>query len=806
MYTSIVALPLLGALGAGFGGRFLGRRGAPVIATAAVAATFALAVTAWVQVGLMGQPVHIAGGPWVQSRAFAVNWGLLFDSLTVTMLVVVTGVSALVHLYAVAYMATDPHLPRFHAYLSFFTFAMVVLVTGDNLLQLFLGWEGVGVASYLLINFWYTRLGANKAALKAMLCNKVGDCALGLAILGLVDLVGALDYATLFVALTPEVQAATVEVFGVEMHALSWIAALLFGGAVGKSAQLGLHPWLPDAMEGPTPVSALIHAATMVTAGVFLLARMSPLLELTPGVLEVIAVWGAATALFAGTVGVVQNDLKRVIAYSTCSQLGYMVFACGVSQYDLAIFHLANHAAFKALLFLGAGSVIHAVGDEQDMRKLGGLQALLPFTATAMGIGSLALVGFPFLTGFYSKDPILEGAFATATASGRFAWTLGLLAAGCTAYYSFRLIHLTFLNRPNAARAATYAGVHEAPRLMAVPLAVLTVLSVVLGYVTKDMAAGQGTAYWAGALAMHPGATSASFEMETVPTALKHAPLATVAAGFALAWAVSTARGMRAGWALKRTPLAQTLYAFGNQRWYFDGVINTFLAAPVVAWGYHGTLKALDKGAFEAFGPTGIVRLTSALHRGVARWQTGSLAHYTLAFIVGAVAVLTAVAATLTLAPAAAPGSPAAAAAAALEALEGTPGAGAGETLEAWAHAAQGAGLRGALAVALGAAIVFVGVQRASLAEAADQQAQADALAHAWARVAPEPRPVAVSPLYALAARWGAWARGRVTARTRPLAAAVRGAAARYGLIARRGLASSARPTPRPRGEDGASR
>jgi len=649
MYTSIVALPLLGALGAGFGGRWLGRRGSPALATALVMATFVLAVTAWVEVGLGGAPVHLEGGPWVQSRAFAVQWGLLFDALTVTMLVVVTGVSALVHLYAIAYMATDPHLPRFHAYLSFFTFAMVILVTGDNLLQLFLGWEGVGVASYLLINFWYTRLGANKAALKAMLCNKVGDCFLALALLALVDLTGALDYATLFGSLNAEVRRATVSLGGVEVHALSLIALLLFGGAVGKSAQLGLHPWLPDAMEGPTPVSALIHAATMVTAGVFLLARMSPLLERTPGVLNVVAVWGAATALFAGTVGVVQNDLKRVIAYSTCSQLGYMVFACGLSQYDLAVFHLATHAAFKALLFLGAGSVIHAVGDEQDMRKLGGLQTLLPFTATAMGIGTLALVGFPFLAGFYSKDPILEGAYATLTASGRFAWTLGLLAAFCTSYYSFRLVNLTFLNRANAPQAATYAGVHEAPVLMALPLGILACVSLAVGYLAKDAAMGQGTAYWGAALSLRPGASSASFEMETLPTLIKHVPLAMVAGGFLVAYAVSTRGGMAWGWAMKRRPWVQTAYAFANQRWYFDGVINAFLARPVVAWAYHGSLKALDKGAFEVFGPTGLVAGAGFLHRQVTALQTGSLQHYTLTFVVGAVALLTGLALTVTL-------------------------------------------------------------------------------------------------------------------------------------------------------------
>ncbi len=428
MYLLIILLPLISALTAGLFGRFIGREGAKWITTSSIFITFLMSCVAFYEVALAGSPCYFEVMTWIDSEMFSTSWGFMFDSLTVVMLVVVTCVSTLVHLYSTEYMGGDPHLPRFMSYLSLFTFFMLILVTADNFLQMFVGWEGVGLCSYLLINFWFARLQANKAAIKAMLVNRVGDFGLALGIFAIFLTFKSIDYATVFAA-APSVIGQTTTFFNFEVDTLTLICLLLFVGAVGKSAQIGLHTWLPDAMEGPTPVSALIHAATMVTAGVFLLARCSPIFEYAPTALVVVTVMGAMTAFFAGTTGLLQNDLKRVIAYSTCSQLGYMVFACGLSGYSVGVFHLANHAFFKALLFLSAGSVIHAMGDEQDMRKMGGLVRVLPYTYAMFFIGSLALMGFPFLTGFYSKDVILEIAYAHYTLHGHFAHWLGTLAA-----------------------------------------------------------------------------------------------------------------------------------------------------------------------------------------------------------------------------------------------------------------------------------------------------------------------------------------------------------------------------------------
>jgi proton-translocating NADH-quinone oxidoreductase chain L len=389
------------------------------------------------------------------------------------MLVVVTFISTLVHLYSVEYMEKDPHLYRFMSYLSLFTFFMLMLITANNFLQLFLGWEGVGVSSYLLINFWFTRLQANKAAIKAMLVNRMGDFSLLLGIFTIIFSFNSLDYDIIF-SLVPLYVNYTVLIYTFEIPLIDLICVLLFLGAMGKSAQLGLHTWLPDAMEGPTPVSALIHAATMVTAGVFLLARCSYFFEFSPISLNFIVLIGATTAFFAATVGLFQNDMKKVIAYSTCSQLGYMIFACGLSSYDVGLFHLYNHAFFKALLFLGAGSVIHALGDEQDMRKMGGVKNILPFSYAIMLIGSLALIGFPFLAGFYSKDIILEVCFAKQTITGHFSFILGVFAAFCTAFYSSRLLFLVFLSNPNGNKNIII-NAHEGGFKMTLPLFLLVI-------------------------------------------------------------------------------------------------------------------------------------------------------------------------------------------------------------------------------------------------------------------------------------------------------------------------------------------
>jgi len=546
-------------------------------------------------------------------------------------LVVVTCVSTLVHLYSTEYMGGDPHLPRFMSYLSLFTFFMLILVTADNFLQMFVGWEGVGLCSYLLINFWFARLQANKAAIKAMLVNRVGDFGLALGIFAIFLTFKSIDYATVFAA-APSVIGQTTTFFNFEVDTLTLICLLLFVGAVGKSAQIGLHTWLPDAMEGPTPVSALIHAATMVTAGVFLLARCSPIFEYAPTALVVVTVMGAMTAFFAGTTGLLQNDLKRVIAYSTCSQLGYMVFACGLSGYSVGVFHLANHAFFKALLFLSAGSVIHAMGDEQDMRKMGGLVRVLPYTYAMFFIGSLALMGFPFLTGFYSKDVILEIAYAHYTLHGHFAHWLGTLAAFFTAFYSMRLLYLTFLAETNSYRQIMQHA-HDAPFAMGFPLFVLSLGSMFIGYLTKDMIIGVGTDFWGNALFTHPNNLT-MLEAEFIPHYIKLVPVV-----FSLTGAISAfilyMSYSNSLYELKVSPMGRKMYTFLNRKWFFDKVYNDYVTQNMLSFGYHTSYKLIDRGVFEFLGPLGLSRLVSKRGSGFASLQTGFLYHYAFVMLLG---------------------------------------------------------------------------------------------------------------------------------------------------------------------------
>ena len=494
MYLNLIFLPLIGSLTAGLFGRFIGPKGSSIITVVCLGSSFLISSFIFFEVSLMDCCTYIKLVKWIDSELLNVDWGFLFDSLTATMCCVVTFVSFLVHLYSTEYMAHDPHLSRFMSYLSLFTFFMLILVTADNFIQMFVGWEGVGLCSYLLINFWFTRIQANKAAIKAMVLNRIGDFGLALGIFTIFIVFKSVDYATVF-SMTPLFFNNSFLFLNFELNLLDLIGFLLFIGAIGKSAQLGLHTWLPDAMEGPTPVSALIHAATMVTAGVFLLARCSVIYEFTPCVLKIITIMGASTAFFAATVGLVQNDLKRVIAYSTCSQLGYMVFACGLSNYSVGVFHLMNHAFFKALLFLGAGSVIHAVSDEQDMRKMGGLKNLVPFTYSMMVIGSLALIGFPFLTGFYSKDVILEVAYGKYTVTGHYSYFLGSFGAFLTAFYSTRLLHLTFLSKPNGYKTVLCSA-YDSSYSILISLAFLSIPSIFIGYLTKDMIIGLGTSFW----------------------------------------------------------------------------------------------------------------------------------------------------------------------------------------------------------------------------------------------------------------------------------------------------------------------
>ena len=634
MYLLIVTLPLLGSAISGFFGRFLGTRGAALVTTTCVIMSCILSVFAFYEVALAGCVCYLKIAPWISSEMLDASWGFMFDTLTVIMLIVVTFVSSLVHLYSISYMSHDPHSPRFMSYLSIFTFFMLMLVTGDNLLQLFFGWEGVGLASFLLINFWFTRLQANKAAIKAMLVNRVGDFGLALGIMACFAIFQTVDYSVIFACASNYANPNDYFLFcNTKVHALTAICILLFIGAVGKSAQIGLHTWLPDAMEGPTPVSALIHAATMVTAGVFMIARCSPLFEYAPNALIVVTFAGAMTSFFAATTGILQNDLKRVIAYSTCSQLGYMIFACGISQYSVSIFHLMNHAFFKALLFLSAGAVIHAISDEQDMRKMGGLASILPFTYAMMLIGSLSLIGFPFLTGFYSKDVILELAYAKYTLSGNFAFWLGSISVFFTSYYSFRLLFLTFLAPTNALKQ-DLAKCHDAPILMAIPLILLAFGSIFVGYLAKDMMIGLGTPFWGNSILILPQNELLCESEFATPIAIKLIPLVFSACGALIAYQthfLATQFGFR----VKTSHYGQYIYSMLNKRWLFDKVYNSFIISPSLWFGYEVSFKTLDKGVFELIGPLGIGTTFRKLATQISAIQSGFVYHYALVMLIG---------------------------------------------------------------------------------------------------------------------------------------------------------------------------
>lgn len=637
MYLLIVLLPLISFISAALFGRWIGPQGATRITTSCIFTAFLLSCCAFYEVGLAGSPCYFTGLTWMDSEMFYCSWGFLFDSLTVVMLIVVTSVSTLVHLYSTEYMGGDPHLPRFMSYLSLFTFFMLILVTADNFIQMFVGWEGVGLCSYLLINFWFARLQANKAAIKAMLMNRIGDFGLALGIFGIFHVFKSVDYATVF-AMAPSMVDTRMIFLTFDVDAYTAICLLLFIGAVGKSAQLGLHTWLPDAMEGPTPVSALIHAATMVTAGVFLIARCSPLFEFAPQALIVVTIVGAMTAFFAATTGLLQNDLKRVIAYSTCSQLGYMVFACGLSNYQVGVFHLGNHAFFKALLFLSAGSVIHAMADEQDMRKMGGLRKVVPFTYAMMVIGSLALMGFPFLTGFYSKDVILELAYAKYSFSGHFAHWLGTMAAFFTAFYSFRLIYLTFLSEPNGFKSIT-SHAHDSPLPMALPLMVLAFGSMFVGYLTKDMIIGVGTDFWGNAIFILPS-NLILLEAEFIPHSIKLIPVcfSLLGAGMSLFLYEMASKEL---YFMKISFLGRKLYTFLNRKWFFDKVYIEFVGQTALDVGYHSTYKAIDRGLIEMFGPYGISHTIYESSSRIAKMQSGYLYHYAFMMILGATLLIT---------------------------------------------------------------------------------------------------------------------------------------------------------------------
>lgn len=635
MYLLILLLPLLSTIFSGLCGRWLGGRGAAILSTSLIGTTFLISCFAFYEVALKKAVCVIELNPWIITETYNLHWGFLFDTLTCVMLIVVTSISTLVHLYSTEYMGQDPHLARFMSYLSFFTFFMLILVTADNFIQMFVGWEGVGLCSYLLINFWFGRIQANKAALKAMIVNRIGDFGLAIAIFTIYFYFQSLDYAVVF-SLVPFLKDVTLGFFHFEVALLDFIGFFLFIGAVGKSAQLGLHTWLPDAMEGPTPVSALIHAATMVTAGVFLLCRVSSLLEFAPTVSFLITIVGGMTAFLAATTGLLQNDLKRVIAYSTCSQLGYMVFAAGLSSYNVSVFHLSNHAFFKALLFLGAGSVIHAMSDEQDMRKMGGLVKILPLTYSAMVIGSLALMGFPFLTGFYSKDLILELAYGSFTIEGRFVHTLGTLAAFFTAYYSTRLLALTFLRAPNGFKYA-YEHAHEAPFAMSAPLVILSVGSIFIGYLSRDMFVGMGSDFWGNSLFILPTKLY-TLESEWLDSSVKMIPLIFSFSGAGLA-IFHYLFAFDSLVSLKKSKFGRSLYTFLNRKWFFDKVYNEYISQALLKTAYKNTYQNMDRGLLEFLGPQGISTQVYIYTNKIASISLGFVYHY-LFLLLGSLALI----------------------------------------------------------------------------------------------------------------------------------------------------------------------
>ncbi len=639
MYLLIPTLPLVGAILGGFFGRYIGGLGSAIICTSMVGMTCILSFMAAYEVAFSGSPCYIQLGPWISTELLDANWGFLFDTVSVVLLVTVTVVSTFVHIYSSSYMGEDPHQSRFMSYLSLFTFFMIILVTGDNFLQMFLGWEGVGLSSYLLISFWYTRILANQAAIKAMVVNRIGDFGLALGIFGIYMVFKTIDFTTVF-AMVPAVFEAneTFNICGFELPALTTISLLLFVGAVGKSAQIGLHTWLPDAMEGPTPVSALIHAATMVTAGVYLLIRCSPLISYSPTALGIITFFGGITALIAATIGLVQNDIKKVIAYSTCSQLGYMVFACGLSNYELSLFHLSNHAYFKGLLFLTAGSVIHAIADEQDVRRMGGLINILPFTYTLLLIGSLALMGFPFLTGFYSKEVILSVAYATFTVEGTFVHWLGSLAAFFTSFYSIRLLYLTFIANPKSGKAQLEHA-HDAPPAMAIPLFCLGIASIFVGYLTRDMIIGMGTNFFGNSILSFQASI---LEAEFLPYTIKLIPLVVSILGASLSfylYSVNLPSKISLIMLTNSTNLSSKIfyhgYTFLNKKWYFDKVYNQYLAGPALQFAYQVTFKTIDKGILELLGPYGIAQTIVYFTQQIRKLQSGYIYHYAFFILIG---------------------------------------------------------------------------------------------------------------------------------------------------------------------------
>ncbi len=650
MYHAIVFLPLVGFLIAGLFGRFVGARLSEVITTSLLFISAALSWVAFFKVGFGSEQdaLKIALGNWFSVGALKIDWALRIDTLTVVMLVVVNSVSALVHLYSIGYMHEDPHRARFFAYLSLFTFAMLMLVTADNLVQMFFGWEGVGLASYLLIGFWYHKDSANAASIKAFVVNRVGDFGFALGIFLVFVLTGTVAFDGIF-AKVPELTKVTFHFLGMDWHALTLACLLLFMGAMGKSAQFLLHTWLPDAMEGPTPVSALIHAATMVTAGVVMVARLSPVFEYAPNALMVVTVMGGITAFFAATVGLVQNDIKRVIAYSTCSQLGYMFVALGLGAYGAAVFHLFTHAFFKALLFLGAGSVIHAMHHEQDMRHMGALRRYIPFTMAMMTIGTLALTGFPFTAGYFSKDAIIESAYAASGSAADFAFICVILAALMTSFYSWRLFFLTFAGTARWGAHASHHEdhahhdghgdhkPHESPLVMLIPLIVLAIGALVAGFAFHQYFIGHHYGdFWKKSLFIAKD-NHILHDIHNVPAWVKYSPLVMMVIGFVLAYLMYLRDPSRPQRLAAQQPL---LYKFLLNKWYFDELYKVVFVKPSFMIGRFLWKKG-DEKTIDGLGPDGIAASVQFLTARIGRLQSGFMYHYAFAMLMGIAAIMT---------------------------------------------------------------------------------------------------------------------------------------------------------------------
>jgi NADH-quinone oxidoreductase subunit L len=609
-----------------------GSRAAELITTGLLLVAAGLSWVALVDVGFMHHDARIALFPWINSGDLQVTWSLRVDTLTAVMLVVVNTISSLVHLYSIGYMDEDPYRPRFFSYLSLFTFAMLMLVTADNLVQLFFGWEGVGLMSYLLIGFWYQKPSANAAAIKAFVVNRVGDFGFLLGIFSIFMLIGSIDFETIFAG-APGLTGKTIDFFGWHADALTLTCLLLFMGAMGKSAQFLLHTWLPDAMEGPTPVSALIHAATMVTAGVFMVARLSPLFELAPNAQAVVMFFGATTAFFAATVGLVQNDIKRIVAYSTCSQLGYMFVAMGAGAYSVGMFHLFTHAFFKALLFLGSGSVIYAMHHEQDIRNMGGLWRKIPYTFAVMCIGTLALTGFPLFAGYFSKDAIIESAYAAHNPFSTYAYILTIAAAGLTSFYSWRLIFKTFFGEPHDQEH--YEAAHEAPLWMLVPIGVLAAGSILAGFPFKELFVGHGVEeFFRESVKMNPHILE---DMEHMPALLAPLPTIMMALGLLVSYIFYIRRPYLPVELARQHPM---LYQFLLNKWYFDELYDFIFVGPAKRIGRFLWKKG-DGYVIDGFGPDGVSARVLDITRNVVKIQTGYLYHYAFAMLIGVAGLIT---------------------------------------------------------------------------------------------------------------------------------------------------------------------